>query len=183
MKKILALLLIAVSFSGCEKDDICADDTTPRLVIEFYDVSNPSELKNVPNLTVKADGASDYIVFNSALPVADPVRYLFNGNKLELPLKTEIIDGQSTLTRYHLILNSTNPIAINEDILEFRYTPQNIFVSRACGYKTVFELDSPGGVTSVEPVAPDTQWINQLNINIQKYSIVTEDETHIKIYF
>jgi len=184
MKKIIALLLIAVSFSGCEKDDICVDETTPRLIIEFYDISNPSTLKNVVNLTAKADGADDPIVFDPNLLVDDPNRFLFNGNKLELPLKTDIDpNGNSTLTRYHLVLNSTSTTASNEDILEFRYIPQNAFVSRACGYKTIFQLNSPGGVLSVDPVAPDTQWINQLNINIQKYSIVTEDETHIKIYF
>lgn len=182
MKKIFALLLIAVAFSGCEKDDICVDETTPRLIIEFYDVSNPANLKNVFNLTAKADDAANPIVFNSTLLETDPARFLFNGNKLELPLKTDIVDGQSTLTRYHLVLNSTSSAA-NEDILEFRYTAQNVFVSRACGYKTIFQLNSPGGVLSLPAVAPDIQWIKQANINIQKYSIVTEDETHIKIYF
>lgn len=181
MKKIIALLLIAVFFSGCEKDDICVDETTPRLIIEFYDVTNPSAQKNVVNLTAKADGVDKPIVFNTALLVDDPNRFLFNGNKLELPLKTDIIEGESTLTRYHLVLNSTNAAASNEDILEFRYTAENVFVSRACGYKTIFQLNSPGGLTNLDPVAPDTKWIN--NINIEKYSIVTEDETHIKIYF
>lgn len=180
MKKIIALLLIAVFFSGCEKDDICVDETTPRLIIEFYDVTNPSTLKNVINLKVggiNEDGTDpDFIVFNSALPITDPNRYLFNGSKLSLPLR---IDGPKT--KYRLILNSTNLTASNEDFLEFNYTPQNVFVSRACGYKTIFQLNSPGGLTNLDPVAPDTKWIN--NINIEKYSIVTEDETHIKIYF
>ena len=59
MKKILSLLLIAIILSSCEKDDICSDETTPRLVVEFYDVANPSTVKNVFNLKVKADGAAD----------------------------------------------------------------------------------------------------------------------------
>lgn len=177
MKKIVVLVLIALIFSNCEKDDICVDDTTPRLIIEFYDITNPAALKSVLNLTVKGEGAADYMVFNTALAKTDPNRYLFNGNKLALPLKLN-----DTITKYSLVLKSTSLTESNEDFLEFHYTPQNVFVSRACGYKTIFQLDSPGGAIATDSALPDTFWIQQ-NINIQKYSIVTEDETHIKIYF
>lgn len=177
MKKIVVLVLIALIFSNCEKDDICVDDTTPRLIIEFYDITNPAALKSVLNLTVKGEGAADYMVFNTTLAKTDPNRYLFNGNKLALPLKLN-----DTITKYSLVLNSTSLTASNEDFLEFHYTPQNVFVSRACGYKTIFQLDSPGGAIVTDSAPPDTFWIQQ-NINIQKYSIITEDETHIKIYF
>ena len=177
MKKIVVLVLIALIFSNCEKDDICVDDTTPRLIIEFYDITNPAALKSVLNLTVKGEGAADYMVFNTALAKTDPNRYLFNGNKLALPLKLN-----DTITKYSLVLKSTSLTESNEDFLEFHYTPQNVFVSRACGYKTIFQLDSPGGAIVTDSAPPDTFWIQQ-NINIQKYSIVTEDETHIKIYF
>ena len=52
MKKIVLLLLLTITFSGCEKDDVCTDETTPRLILEFYDISNPSNFKNVLNLKV-----------------------------------------------------------------------------------------------------------------------------------
>ena len=50
MKKFICLFLIVI-FS-CEKDDICSDttQTTPRLVIEFYDLSSPDEILAVPGL-------------------------------------------------------------------------------------------------------------------------------------
>lgn len=178
MKKILALLLITISLSGCEKDDICTDDTTPQLVVAFYDISNPSNLKNVLNLKVKAEGASDYIVFNTALDNTNPIRYFFNGNTLKLPLR---IDGSTT--KYSLILNSTGTtVAPNEDILQFNYTTQNIFVSRACGFKTIFELNTaPNGVIKTDASTPDGFWIQDLNIVTT--SITTGNETHIKILF
>lgn len=176
MKRIFALLLIAISLSGCEKDDICTDETTPRLVVEFYDISNNANLKSVVNLKVKADGATDFIVFNPALPETDNARYLFNGNKLALPLK---IDG--TATKYSLILNSTSTTSSNEDLLEFNYTPDNVFVSRACGYKTIFTLNTANGIVKTDTTIPVDYWIDDLNILTR--NITTEDEVHIKIYF
>ena len=57
MKKIqlLFICLFSISFSSCEKDDICeaTTPTTPKLVIEFYDVLNRTVKKNVNNLAVK----------------------------------------------------------------------------------------------------------------------------------
>jgi hypothetical protein len=177
MKKILALLLITISLSSCEKDDICIDETTPRLILEFYDNSNPSVLRNVVNLKVKAVGAADFIVFDTSLSNTDPDRYLFNGNKLELPLNIT----QDT-TKYSLILNSLSPSGANEDSLQFNYARHNVFVSRACGYKTIFELNSfPNGVIKTNGATPNSFWIQ--DINILTTNIETENETHIKILF
>ncbi|MEK8179875.1 DUF6452 family protein [Flavobacterium buctense] len=166
MKKILALLLLAISFSGCEKDDICVDDTTPRLIIEFYDDSNPANLKNVTSLEVTAVDQTDSLK-------------VFNGvSVIELPLKSF-----EDMTKYSLVLNSnsTNPLVINEDFLQFDYTRENVFVSRACGYKTIYELNSPSGVTLTDTATPDLLWIR--NISVQTTNIETENEVHIKIYF
>lgn len=162
MKKIFALFLIMITFSSCEKDDICTDETTPRVIIEFYDITNPATLKSVANLKVKGVGQT--------LDLGT-----FNGSKIQLPLKIDDLT-----TKYSLILDSggTSP---NEDFLQFDYTHQNVFVSRACGYKTIFELNSPNGVTLTDAATPDTFWIK--DINIQTNNIETENETHIKILF
>jgi hypothetical protein len=94
MKKIVILLILVITFSGCEKDDICVDETTPQLVIEFFDISNPAVLKNVVNLKVTAEGMS------TALNT-------FNGvSKISLPLKTN-----EDTTKYHLVLNSNSSTA------------------------------------------------------------------------
>ena len=165
MKKIVLLLLLTITFSSCEKDDICAEETTPRLVLEFYDISNPSNLKNVLNLKIKGIGATEDLG-------------TFNGvSKIVLPL-----DITQDSTKYSLILNSTSLTLNNEDSLQFNYTRQNVFVSRACGYKTIFELNpTPTGVINTDAATPDGFWIQ--DINIVTTNIETENETHIKIYF
>lgn len=158
------LLCLVVSFSGCEKDDICVDEITPQLVVEFYDISNPTVLKNVVNLKVTADGMTDAL-------------NTFNGvSKIRLPLKTN-----EDITRYRLLLNSNSSTAFNEDILEFNYTRENVYVSRACGFKTVFELNSTNGILLSDIATPDGLWIQ--DTNLQTNSIVTENEVHLKIYF
>lgn len=164
MKKILLLLLITITLSGCEKDDVCTQETTPRLVIEFYDITNPANLKPVLNLKVKGVGQTDDLgTFNAV-------------SKIALPLKIDDLT-----TKYSLIINSLSTTLANEDFLQFDYSHQNVFVSRACGYKTIFTLDSPNGVTKTDAVIPDTFWIQ--DISIQTTNITTENETHIKIYF
>jgi hypothetical protein len=165
MKKIVLLLLLTITFYSCEKDDICAEETTPRLVLEFYDISNPSNFKNVLNLKIKGMGATEDLG-------------TFNGvSKIELPL-----DITQDSTKCSLILNSTSLTLDNEDSLQFNYTRQNVFVSRACGYKTIFELNAtPNGVIKTDAATPDGFWIQ--DINIVTTNIVTENETHIKIYF
>ena len=178
MKKILALLLLVISLSGCEKDDVCTDETTPRLILEFYDISNPANLKPVVNLKIKGDGASDYVVSNTSLPTTDPSRYLFNSSKIKLPL-----DITQDTAKYSLILNSTSTTGgANEDVIQLNYTRQNVFVSRACGYKTIFELNAfPNGLIRTDATTPDGLWI--IDKNILTTNITTENETHIKIYF
>jgi hypothetical protein len=66
----------------------------------------------VLNLKVKAEGAADYIVFNESLPIDDEDRYLFNGNKLELPLKIN-----DSITKYRLILKIGPFMRLNNKIV------------------------------------------------------------------
>lgn len=164
MKRILFLLFITITFSGCEKDDICTDDTTPRLVLEFYDISNPAILKPVVNVLVTGEGQTALGTYNGV-------------SKIELPL-----DITQDTTKYSLILSSTSLTGADEDLLQFNYTRQNVFVSRACGYKTIFALNaSPSGVIKTDAATPDGFWIQ--DINILTTNIENENEIHIKIYF
>ncbi len=173
MKKIIVvLLLIGFTFSSCEKDDICDANTptTPRIVIGFYDFSNPSVLKNVTNLKVVGEGMSDGIVFNGSPTTS--------GNAISIPLKTV-----GTSTSYSLTLNSgnTNPALVNVDNIKFDYATQEIFVSRACGYKTTYTLDATNPYTHTDGPAADQKWIRF--ISVEKNIIENENETHIKIFF
>lgn len=158
-------MMVTLALSGCEKDDICTEETTPRLILEFYDISNPANLKNVLNVKVKGVGQmNDLATYNGV-------------SKIALPL-----NPTENSTKYSLIINSTSStVAPNEDFLEFDYTHKNVFVSRACGYKTTYTLNNPNGILLTDAATPDTFWIQ--DINIITTNITTENETHIKIYF
>ena len=169
MKKLISLtifILTAMLFSNCEKDDICDENTptTPLLVIDFYDVANPTVAKNVTNLGIVADG------------VTEPLGIFNNVSTISIPLRT-IED----ITAYSFILNSTNLTLFNEDKITFNYTRNNIFISRACGYKTQFILDGTSGAVRTDAATPDGLWIQ--NIAINQANILSEDETHVNIYF
>ncbi len=173
MKKIFLVLLVAFSFSSCEKDDICdaATSTTPRLVIEFYDnlIATPT-LKSLTKLKAVATGMDEGVVFNSTL--TDSSRYLSNSSKVYLPL-----DPSANTTTYTLTNNFGDTTA-NADVLTFNYTKNEVYVSRACGYKYLFNLTN----TNTDILTPDTDnWIK--NIIIVKPNLETENEVHIKIYF
>jgi hypothetical protein len=178
MKKIVALFLIAIfSISSCEKDDICDANTptTPRLVIEFYNISSPAVLKNVTNLKVIGDGMTEGIVFNTA---TDDSKYLTNGSTVSIPLKTD-----ADITTYQFILNSgnANPALTDTDKVSFNYTRNDIFVSRACGFKTLFTLDPINPFTQTAVPVSKTKWMQV--ISVEKSNIDNENETHIKVYF
>lgn len=182
-KTVLLLTLLAMAFSGCEKDDICDSNTptTPRLVIQFYDATNPSVLKNVTNLKVTGTGMSEPIIFNDA--VTTNAKYLVTANTISLPLK---VNGDNT--EYSLQLNSgnSNPILVTTDTLDFNYSRKTEYVSRACGFKTLFTLNAlsnanPPIILNNNSAIQEGQWIK--NIQISTSNIATENETHVKIFF
>lgn len=166
MKKFVLIIAACFLFSSCEKDDICdpSTATTPNLVIEFYDFSQPTLTKNVVNLQVTGVGES--AAFNT-----------FNGvSKIKIPLKT-LADS----TQFSMKLNSTSTSSSNEDVMQFNYTRSNIYVSRACGYKTVFQLNTANPVQLTDADVPDAFWIK--DFDIQTNAINNQNEVHIKIYF
>ena len=164
MKQLFLLLLLSVFFSSCEKDDICDTNTptTPKIVIEFYDVANPTTLKNVTNLGVIAPGFTSGFGFTAI-------------SKIKVPLKT--FEDSSVL--YFIQNGSIDPTTDdNLDEITFNYNRKTVFVSRACGYKTLFTLNSTNPIT----VTPDSNnWIQ--SVVVIQPNIENENETHIKIYF
>lgn len=176
MKKIAFItlsLLLALSFWNCEKDDICAEGTptTPRVIIEFYDAANPTVLKNVTNLRVEEFGTGEGVVFNESLEDTNEARYLSNGNKIAIPLTTF-----AEISEFDFKFNYGDT-AENNDVISFTYGKEDIYISRACGYKTIF--NSIENSPSVFPVAG--YWIQ--NIEVIQPNIENENEVHVKIYF
>lgn len=171
-KSILLLFVIALSFSSCEKDDICDPKTvtTSRLVITFYDVTNSSVKKNVTDLKIIGEGMTDGVSFNGTT--------LINGSTVSIPLKT---NSDATTFRFILNAENTNPALINEDILKFNYVRENLFVSRACGFKTEYTLDPQTPYVHTDAAVPDQKWIQF--IAVKNSIIANENETHLEIFF
>ena len=164
---VILVFLVAVVFSGCEKDDICSESTptTPRLIIDFYDLTNPTLTKNVTNLGIIGEGLNTVILFNGV-------------SKIQIPL-----DITKDISNYQFILNygNSNPAFINIDQLQFDYTLNNVYVSRACGYKTLFTLDATNPFTQTDSATLDGLWMK--NITLLQSNISNENETHLSISF
>ncbi|WP_149276868.1 DUF6452 family protein [Pareuzebyella sediminis] len=142
-QKIVLFLMVGIlAFSACEKDDICVDADTPRLVVRFYDITDTTEFKDVQNLIVRGlttSGAQDTII-NSAL------------DSIVLPLRVNENSTSFTLSR------QTSIDDINIDTITFTYEAKEIFISRACGYIVNFD----GLQTTV--VQDDSVWIQETRI-------------------
>ncbi|HEX9150795.1 MAG TPA: DUF6452 family protein, partial [Flavobacterium sp.] len=130
----------------------------------------------VTNLKVVGGGMTDGIIFNPS--ATGDSKYLTNGSEISIPLKTN-----EDTTTYTFILNSgnVNPALVNEDIIKFDYSRNNVFVSRACGFKTLFTLNTSNPYTHTDAAIPDEKWIQY--ISVEKSNIDNENDTHIKIFF
>lgn len=179
MKKILAFLMIlGFASSSCEPDDICDPNTptTPRMLIQFFDISNPSVKKNVTNLKVIGEGMTEGVVLTPT--GINEAQYVTNGNNILLPLKTD-----ADIVKYKFILNygTNNPLLLNEDNLEFKYTRESMYVSRACGFKTIFNLDASKPFSLTDSTPADELWIEY--VIVAQNNVTYENETIIKIFF
>jgi len=184
MKKIfVSIAVVLFLFLSCEKDDICDNSTatTSRLVIGFYDFNNRAVAKNVTNLKVTGDGALTPIIFNAS--ATDESKFLTNASTISIPLKTN-----ADQTKYTFILNANTGGTPASDIILFNYGRNNDYVSRACGFKTVFDFSKkPAGTTDFTlngnstPPFGSPAWIK--DVEITKTNINNEKETHVKIYF
>ena len=92
-----------------------------------------------------------------------------------MPLKT----FQDTSILYFIQNGSIDPTSDdNLDEITFNYSRKTVYVSRACGYKTLFTLNTTNPIT----VTPDSDnWIQ--SVVVSQPNIENENETHIKIYF
>lgn len=167
MKKIVLItlsVLLSVSFWNCEKDDICAEGTpvTPRVIIEFYNAATPTVLKNVTNLGVIEPTLSSGFSFTAV-------------SKIQVPLKTTV---NTTTLRFIQNGSDTDTTNDNIDVITFNYQRVDEYVSRACGFKTLFYLNETNPVVLT---ADGNNWIQ--NIVVTQPNIENENEVHVKIYF
>ena len=166
--KILALFfgIITIFSMGCEPDDICAASTptTPNLIIRFYDILNQDSKKNVFNLKVQGLGNDN--------PLTD--YNVVTTDSIVLPLKTDANTTQYSLHKEYSNVNDV--IGGNEDIITINYSTEQVYVSRACGYKTIFK-----NVTLTINNDGDN-WIQSKESINDNQSVEDEKAAHFKLF-
>ena len=173
MKKISALLLLLFILApSCEKDDICAETTptTPKLILRFYDIASQEDTKNATGLRVTGFDENNEDVAISGLNVVTT-------DSINLPLRTDVNITKFTFHKdYEAITNTegdTISIEGNPDIVTINYEREDIYVSRACGFKTIFNIIT----FSVED--DGDKWI--LDSDIINFTVENEFTAHVKI--
>ena len=160
-QKILLILFLAFCIAGCTRDDICPEDseTTPKLVIKFMDISNPSQVKAVTNLRVTLSNAEQTEV------VASRTDTLFS-----VPLNPTVTSVSYNFTKE---FDSSTP---NTDAVTINYQRgEDVYINRACGFRTTFTDAN----LRVQPEG-SANWM--LSTNINNATVENEDVTHITIF-
>jgi hypothetical protein len=160
IKKLCLFVLIISMFNGCTRDDICAEGTavTPLLIITFKDISNPQLAKTVTGLKIVADYSNNVTILNTTTT-----------DSIAIPLRT----GADT-TRFRFIKNA-DAATPNQDIITFLYEREDIYVNRACSFKTIYN-----NISSEIEDEINFNWI--LTTNILQSNVENETEAHITIF-
>ena len=170
--KITTLLLLTFAFYSCEKDDICPESTptTPKLILRFYDISNQDDTKNVTSFGVTSlDENGDTFVLAG-----------FNGvttDSISLPLRIQTTAENFTRFTFYkdFEIDDNGIITGNPDVITFAYKREDVYVSRACGFKTIFkEL-----ILTVE--LDGDNWIINSEI-LNNSTVENEISAHVKIF-
>lgn len=162
LKPVLILMVFVIQLS-CERDEICLEEITPKLVIRFYNEANPNELKSVLGLTVKIEGIegdySNETISNFTDSIAIPIPVTENRTNFILRIPSNDQD-----------------IEINPDTLTLVYSQEDLYISRSCGYKTIYN-DASASI-----VQDDDNWIKSLDTKTDAFQVIDENTAHVKIY-
>ena len=144
---------------SCEKDDICIESEigTPRIILSFYDKTNKTLKKPVENLLIKGIEREDTLD-------------IFSGDSIAIPLR-----NNSNFSKYEFILNAGGENS-NNDTIHFEYSRYDLYINRACGFKSNYILNDP----PAKSVNIDSHWIEQ--ILKLKDTILNENNAHLAIY-
>ena len=148
MKKILTILVLFCVITSCEKDDFCTlNPITPKLVLRFYDNVNKTQLKNVNQLYVWAAGKDSILVNQSTDSISIPLNSIAN----------------------ETVYNFSKGNVVNQFTIQ--YTPQQIYVSRSCGFRVNFN--------EVSYISNNT-WI--ADFEVTTITIKNKNAAHVQIF-
>lgn len=167
-KVLVILFLVITIFSlSCEPDDICPESTptTPNLIIRLYDISNPDSKKKVSKF--KAQGVGKDAPLTDYNVVAT--------DSIVLPLNTNDASTKYSFYKDYAV-DGNGVITGNEDFITINYTREQVYVSRACGYKTIFKN------VTITIESDSDNWIKlQESVN-DNQSVEDEKAAHFKLF-
>jgi hypothetical protein len=171
MKKLLFIVIVLGAIIGCEKDDICTNTNadTAQLVLRFYDIADPNTPKAVTNLLIVGENNTlSYGIQSTRDSIAIPLRILENNTSYTLIKDYEVNDNNTPDD------NTDDFTTGNEDDITISYVNNQVYISKACGFKNMFE-DVNFGFT-----ADADNWI--LNTTIENNTIENSNNAHVHIY-
>lgn len=154
-------LFIALSFClllACEKDDFCTfNPVTPKLILRFYDDTNPQSIKSVQRFSAIALSKTDSLLRNQSF------------DSIALPLNS----AASSTTYVLKVNNNSGAIQDNEvSTITISYTPVDIYVSRSCGFRVDFQNLS---------INYNGTWIKNI-IPITTASLEDQSKAHVQVF-
>jgi len=169
LKILVPGVVLLMLILGCQRDDICPESiqTTPMLVLRFYDVDERENFSRPTNLSIRS------IVNDSVTTLYQRI----NQDSIAIPLRT----NQNTTTYTFTIFDSDREEEDQEftpdtDTLNFTYGTEEVYVNRACAYKMIYnslKLTVEGG--------EDGDWID--SYIIEEPNIEDDTQSHISIFF
>ena len=168
MKKIIiSCTAILTMVLACERDDICIEEITPYFIIRFYDDDDPVFRKKVVDIKVELEGIDGFYEDDGQTITAFT-------DSIAIPIKVT-----DDVTKFKLTiaeLDEDDNLVENEDVFDLTYTRENVYVSRACGYKTLYYA------ATINLIDDENNWIKTIEPTEDPLNIVNQDAAHVKIY-
>jgi len=164
---IISGIVILTTILACESDDICIDEITPYFIIRFYDADDPVFHKKVVDIKVQLGGIEGFYEDDGQTITAFT-------DSIAIPIKVT-----EDITKFKLTIlqiDALDNLVENEDVFDLTYTRENIFVSKSCGYKTLYY----GAITNLKE--DEDNWIKIIEPTEDPLNIVNQDAAHVKIY-
>ena len=152
-------MIIGFYLISCEPDDICLTTIpdTPKLIIGFFDESTGLK-KEVLDLKVRGNNREEIYLFQTT-------------DSISLPLK-----NLEKITSYALVKNFNENINDlgNRDHLLVSYQYNHIYISRACGYMSNYDINQ------VVIENDNSNWI--IKSEIINSQVKDEKTIHVKVF-
>ncbi|HLS12668.1 MAG TPA: DUF6452 family protein [Flavobacteriaceae bacterium] len=158
LKSFVVLLFVATIYAACTADDICSEETqtTPKMVISFADHMISGVAKPLNHLKIR-NIEYDTIVWDAP------------ADTISIPLSTEMNRSTYAFTIVKEEIPYTN-------IYQFDYNREEIYVSRACGYKMRYTNLMAEDISNTDSIPTWAKFITILNPIVED-----EKSAHITI--